>query len=445
MAAGHATTPAHPSRIAILDALRADRVGPVALRLLRLAHADDVFVRREVMDLLSPAWGTPPWPAAAEAALARLADSDEEVRRRAAWLVVRGGGRAVALTALGELTDPVVRTALAGLLGGSLAHLRTDPLASVRFLAHLDALKEAPVARWAALDGALFADSREAARHLDDVGRRRGEALFALGRERHVYAVVARLLGDPGSREIGADLAREACHGWRAAAVALLPLLVRHGGAESSPALAAALTTASLSEAARRTHGALVAGHSPTPGRVTRRPSPAASPPPYDSATAAAVLRARPVDTGRLRQAPHLFGALLDAGPLTFRQAAQLCNLTFKRPGITQAACAPLWLRHAGPTTLPRLLALMTPHLDDYTMGEYYAQGLARMGRHALPAMPALTAVIDRRTRIPVNDSTRDAETTLDERLLAAAIAARRTILTDAAALPPDATAPVSR
>ncbi len=55
------------------------------------------------------------------------------------------------------------------------------------------------------------------------------------------------------------------------------------------------------------------------------------------------------------------------------------------------------------------------------------------MGRHALPALPSLTALIDRRTRLPVNDSTRDGETMLDERLLAAAIDARRAILADTA------------
>lgn len=79
----------------------------------------------------------------------------------------------------------------------------------------------------------------------------------------------------------------------------------------------------------------------------------------------------------------------------------------------------------------------MTPHLGEYTVGEYYLEGLARMGRHALPALPAVTALIDRRTRIPVNDSTQDAEMMLDERLLAAALDARRAIDGDTAPRPP--------
>ncbi|WP_381791364.1 hypothetical protein [Streptomyces niveus] len=427
---GDATTPAHASRTAILDAIRADRTGPVSVRLLQLSRCDDAFVRREVMDLLSSAGGGHPWPEAVEAGLARLTDPDEEVRRRAASFVVRAGSRDVALKALGELIDPVVRTTLAARLGGSVAHLLDDPLASIRFLAHLETLKVAPREQWPALDGALLVEALEAARHLDDTGRRWGRVLYGLGREQHAYALVARLLDDPATRDIGAGLAREACHDWRAAPVELLPPLVRHCGQGISPAMADALTTVSISEAAMRAHGALMATIPFTPYPRARRPS--GSPPPYDSATAAAVLRARPVDTGRLRHAPEIFGALLDTGPLTFRQAAQLYNLTFKRPGRMQAVCAPMWLRHAGPTALARLLALMTPHLGDYGIGEYYSEGLARMGRHAVPALPSLTALIDRRTRIPVNDSTRDGETMLDERLLAAAIDARRAILADA-------------
>ena len=56
-------------------------------------------------------------------------------------------------------------------------------------------------------------------------------------------------------------------------------------------------------------------------------------------------------------------------------------------------------------------------------------------------AQPAVTALIDRRTRIPVNDSTRDGETRLDEQLPAAALATHRAILADAVTLPPKSTA----
>ncbi|MYW00087.1 hypothetical protein [Streptomyces sp. SID3343] len=386
------------------------------------------------MDLLqSFAWDGILWPAAAEAAVAQLTDPDEGVRRRAARLVVWAGGRDPAFTAIRELTDPLVRTVLAVALGASVAHLRADSLASVRFLAHLETLRAAPPKRWAALDAALLADAREAALHLDDVGPRWEWVLQHLGREHHTYSLAARLLADPGTRDIGAGLARSACHHWRAAPIELLPPLARHSGREVGPALAKALTTASISEAAMRVHGALAATVPLTPYPEARRRSRGGPRPSYDSASAASLLAAEPVSIGRLREAPEIFGALLDAGPLTFRQAVQLYNLTFRRPGRMQAVCAPLWLRHAGPTAVPRVLARMTPHLGEYVFGEYYLEGLARMGRQALPALPALTALIKRRTRIPVNDSTPDAEMMLDERLLAAALDARRAILSEAA------------
>ncbi|MFI1176639.1 HEAT repeat domain-containing protein [Streptomyces melanogenes] len=433
--------PAHPSRIAVFDAVRADRTGPVANRLLRLAHAGELFVRREAMDLLCSLTGERPWPEAVEAALTRLGDPDEEVRRRAAYLVGHCGQPDLVLTTLGDLTDPVVRTVLAGALGPAVARLRTDRLAAVRFLAHLETLRAAPPARRPALDAALLTDAREAALHLADIGHLWGWVLYRLGRERHTYALVARLLADPATRDIGAGLAREACHNWRAAPVTLLPLLIRYHGQETTPGIADALRTASISEAARRTHGALIAGLPFTPSPQPRR-SPSANPPVYDSASAAALLATKPVGIARLKHATAIFSALLDAGPLTFRQAAQLYNLTFRHPGRSQAECAPLWLRHAGPSTLPRLLALMTPHLAEYTVGESYLAGLARMGRHALPALPTVTAIIDRRTRIPVNDSTRDAEMELDERLLSAALHTRRAILTVALPRPSPRTPP---
>ncbi len=436
LAAGDTTTPAHPSRVAVFEAVGADRAGPVAARLLRLVQAEDAAVRREVLTLLQSLSFHVPWPEAADAALGRLTDPDEEVRRRAARLLVGAGRRDLALTALGGLTDPVVRTVLARALGADLAHLarlRTDPLASVRFLARLETLRVAPPAQWPALDAALCADAGEVALQLERAGRDWGQVLHQLGREQHTYAVAARLLADPATREVGADLAREACHDWRAAPVELLPLLVRHCGREGGPAVARALTTASISRAAMRAHGALTTTVPFTPYPKPRHPC-GTGRPSYDSASAAALLAAKPIGIGRLADAPEVFGALLDAGPLTFRQAAQLYNLTFRWPGRTQAQCAPLWLRHAGPAVLERLLDLLTPQLGDYAVGEHYLACLARMGSRALPALPAVTALIDRRTRIPVNDSTRDAETAADERLLAAALLARRAILADATA-----------
>ncbi|MFJ7062437.1 hypothetical protein ACIQVA_32785 [Streptomyces microflavus] len=326
-----------------------------------------------------------------------------------------------------------MRTTLARALGPAAARLTDDELASVRFLAHLEKLRAAAPTRRGSLDAALLDDVREAAHHLEDIVHIWGRALFGLRREDETYALVARLLAEPATRDIGADLAREACHDWRMAPVRLLPLLVRHHGRRATPAPGAALTTASVSEAeaAIRTHGALLAEVPFTPPPGTRRiPS---TVPTYDRASAAALLAAKPVGIARLAHASEIFNSLMDKGPLTFCQAAQLYNLTFRRPGRSQAECAPLWLLHAGPSALCRLLDLMTPHLADYAVGEYYLAGLARMGSHARPALRTVTELIDRRTRVPVNDCTRDAEMRLDEGLLAAAPSTRRAILADAA------------
>lgn len=293
----------------------------------------------------------------------------------------------------------------------------------------LASLRAAAPARWPSLDTALFAEVREAAPRLDpeDIGQLWGRALHTLGRETHTYVLVARLLGDPVTRDIGAQLARAACQLWRAAAVELLPLLVRSSGPQRDPAFADAFRTASISGEAMRVHGALLRGVPFEPYPKPRRPrTPTAAAPAHDPVSAAALLAGKPIGVTRLDRAPEIFGALLDAGPLTFRQAAQLYNLTFRWRGRSQAQCAPVWLRHAGPEALRRLLALMTPYLDDYAIGEYYLRGLGRMGPQASAALPHVTALIDRRTRIPCNDSTPDGEMALDERLLAAALSARR-------------------
>ncbi|MET9692322.1 hypothetical protein ABZY81_28235 [Streptomyces sp. NPDC006514] len=250
------------------------------------------------------------------------------------------------------------------------------------------------------------------------------------------YGLISHLLAGPATRDAGARLARAACHAWRAAPVELLPLLIRHCGQQPGAAVLKALTTASISDEAMRVHGAAAATVAFTPYPKPRHPPGCCAAPVYDGASAAALLSARPLGISRISHAPEIFGALLDAGPLTFRQAAQLYNLTFRWPGRTQAECAPLWLRHAGEGALPRLLALMTPYLADYVAGEYYLAALAGMGRAALPVLPAVTAVIDRPARIPTKDSTRDAEMALDERLLRAALGARSAILADAAPPP---------
>lgn len=115
------------------------------------------------MDLLRSLTGDPSWPEVVEVALTRLADPDDEVRRRAAHLVGHRGQPDLVLTPLEDLTDPVVRTVLARALGPAVAQLRPNRLAAVRLLAHLETLRTTPPARRAPLDRALLTDAGEAA------------------------------------------------------------------------------------------------------------------------------------------------------------------------------------------------------------------------------------------------------------------------------------------
>ncbi|MGW7363687.1 hypothetical protein ACWGI8_09715 [Streptomyces sp. NPDC054841] len=434
VADGTTSTGGHPSRTAVFEAVREDRTGPVARRLLQLTGAEPASVRREALDLLrSLVHGADAWEAAAQAAHARLSDEDEGVRRRAADVLVWSGRADLALVALRELADPVVRTALAGRgLPEAAEQLRGDSLAAVRFLAHLSLLGDARSAQWPALDAALLADAEEAAPYVPWLGERWAGALYRLDREAQTYALARHLLGRGrpiALRQVGVQLARRACQDWRAAPVELLPHLVPHialpGGDD-------AVRTALISQAAVREHAALIAGAEITPPPRRRRWTRGTSRS-YDSRAAAEHLAARPIGIARLSRAREIFGPLLDAGPLTFRQAAQLYNLTFSWPNAMQASCAPLWFRHAGASSLPRLLGLLVRRLDDQAHGEAFMEGLAELGRHALPAVPDLDRIIDRRKRIPVNEPSRDAEMAADELLLAAAVRARGRILEDAA------------
>jgi hypothetical protein len=431
VADGTATTAGHPARTAVFDAVREDRAGPVERRLLELTAVEPASVRLGALRLVSglvPAdRGT--WHAAAQASYARLTDEDEAVRGLAAQLLAQAGRPELVLAALDEPTDPAVRTVLAlGVLPGAAERLRHDSLPAVRFVAHLSLLREAPPEDWAGLDAALLADAEEAARHVPRIGERWSDTLCVLDRETDTYALVRQLLGEKGPvtlQHVGVTLARSACQDWRAAPVELLPHLVPHVGL---PEGAEAIRTAMLSNAAAQEHAALLAGIGLEP-RARARRGRRGTPEVHDARSAAEYLAARPVGITRLNRARELFGPLLDAGPLTFRQAAQLYNLTFSWPNRMQALCAPLWFRHAGEPALPRLLDLMTRRLACKVVGEAFMSGLAELGRHALPAVPALDRLIDRRRRIPENEPSRDAEMETDERLLAAAREARHRIL----------------
>ncbi|MEE4423009.1 HEAT repeat domain-containing protein [Streptomyces bugieae] len=238
---GSVLSPGTPARTAVFEAVGADPDGPVTRELLALARHVSPAVRRTVLTLLGElTHGRTPWPAPVEAAGARLHDPDPDVRRAAARLLVRTGAADRARTALGELTDPVTRIALADALLGTPGTscppgpLRTDPLPEIRLLGCLEELATAPREQWPELDAQTLAEVTALTAHDADrgysVGSRWGRALYRQEREADCYATAPRLLaGDAGAygRRVGVQLAHRAFQEWRAAPDTLAPHLVR--------------------------------------------------------------------------------------------------------------------------------------------------------------------------------------------------------------------------
>ncbi|MFD8548652.1 HEAT repeat domain-containing protein [Streptomyces sp. NPDC059649] len=238
---GSVLTPGTPARTAVFEAVAADPDGPVTQELLALTGNMGPAVRRTALTLLGElTYGRTPWPAPVEAAAARLHDPDPDVRRAAARLLVRTGATDRARTALGELTDPGTRIALADALLGTPdaalppGTLRTDPLPEIRLLGALEELATAPRERWPELDARILAEVTALTAHDADrgypIGARWGRALHRQDREQDCYTTVTRLLaGDAGAygRRVGVQLAHRAFQEWRAAPDTLTPHLVR--------------------------------------------------------------------------------------------------------------------------------------------------------------------------------------------------------------------------
>ncbi|WP_310724171.1 HEAT repeat domain-containing protein [Streptomyces sp. N2A] len=238
---GSVLTPGTPARTAVFEAVGADPDGPAIRELLSLTRHMSPAVRRTALTLLGElTYGRTPWPAPAPAAAAGLHDPDPEVRRAAATLLVRTGAADRARTALGELTDPVTRIALAdALLGAPDAAcppgpLRTDPLPEIRLLGCLEELATAPREHWPELDTQILTEVTALTAHDADrgysIGARWGRALHRQEREQDCYATVTRLLaGGAGAygRRVGVQLAHRAFQEWRAAPGTLAPHLVR--------------------------------------------------------------------------------------------------------------------------------------------------------------------------------------------------------------------------
>ncbi|MFG3119139.1 HEAT repeat domain-containing protein [Streptomyces sp. NPDC048197] len=238
---GSVLTPGTPARTAVFEAVGADPGGPATRELLSLTRHLSPAVRRTALTLLGElTYGRTPWPAPAPAAAAALHDPDPDVRRAAATLLVRTGAADRARTALGELTDPGTRIALADALLGTPdaacppGPLRTDPLPEIRLLGCLEELATAPRERWPELDAQIVTEVTALTAHDADrgcsIGARWGRALHRQEREQDCYATVIRLLaGEAGAygRRVGVQLAHRAFQEWRAAPGTLAPHLVQ--------------------------------------------------------------------------------------------------------------------------------------------------------------------------------------------------------------------------
>lgn len=280
VACGEAGVPWSPegsARSRIFDDVRADRAGPTGRRLLELATDPRATVRRITLRLLadlSRAYG--PWDDAATVAQARLRDPDVLVRRAAADLLVAAGDPARAVAALGALTDPDARVALAE--AADLARLRSsdreqwcdvvvalasDAHPALRLLANLERLRSAGRESWSTLDQAIRSDLEGAAGLLAapgspctwSPGERWGHALVRLDRESDCGDWVERLTApreSPVAQLEGVRLATGAIRIWRAAPDRLAPVLLGLVGEHASAVRTAAVDALAASLTATR-------------------------------------------------------------------------------------------------------------------------------------------------------------------------------------------------
>lgn len=278
---GPISVPGDSLRSAIFDVVSEQRDGSVAQRLFVLAGHPDPLVRYKTVYLLRGLTDQhSAWPQAAEVASERLLDTDERVRRAAAWLLADAGGIAQVACVLSDErhpADPVARIALTeAVLGYCIAEtantrqelaaqLRGDREPAVRLVASLVLLGEADPAEQLDLEAAIRADLPIAAERLAGPGGMTGRgaggrwavALSRLGRPEHCYQRVAELL-DPAQRvavqQVGIEMAREAMREWRAAPEHLAPLIIGvltaapvGVGAPAAEALSESLTAARAS------------------------------------------------------------------------------------------------------------------------------------------------------------------------------------------------------
>lgn len=250
VASGEVGVGGHEARSRVFAAVGAERDGPVAQRLLAFTVDRRPAVRQRVFELLGAlCYPDIVWAGAAQAAECGLDDSDEPVRRAAAWLLVTAGGLDRAIAALDTTTDPVVRVALveamefAAMLRRDgepwlrvVVRLRDDEVPAVRLVANVAALRVADSGDWAALDAAIRSDLDAAggvlgapgSRSSLTAGKRWASVLARLDREPDCCVWARRLAGpaEPMTTRLdGVEFAVAAMRTWRAAPAELAPVL----------------------------------------------------------------------------------------------------------------------------------------------------------------------------------------------------------------------------
>ncbi|MCX4545713.1 HEAT repeat domain-containing protein [Streptomyces sp. NBC_01565] len=130
-----------------------------------------------------------------------------------------------------------------------------------------------------------------------------------------------------------------------------------------------------------------------------------------------------------LSLAADLLEWLAGHGGLEPRHVAYLreaCADPERRP-VHPKYAGTLW-RHEGHAAAELALNVLPRYLDSDLHGPYVCGVLGDMGAAAAGAVPALRAMVERRTRVPTYTGDRDEETRADERLTAAARTALRRI-----------------
>ncbi|MET7302050.1 hypothetical protein [Embleya sp. NPDC005575] len=461
-----AAATAGPERTAIFAAVRADRDGPVTGLLLALADAGTVEARVGAIELLgSLAEFGQTWPVVADRTSAYLVDPEPGVRVAAAALFVATHDVETVSARLPGLADPDVRvaglTALIGRAGAFedvLTRLLEDGDPAVRVLAALGLLgtEGVPWAWVQALDEAISADLPAAVRRVGLGSRSWGSTwAWRLVRDDHedeCHRIVRQLLAvdDPGVRWVGLDMASAAIRLWRTAPVELLPALAEVAVGADPALRAQTLRVLRLSGDLWQAAGDLWAADAGDVGRALSGEPGASAPVEVDVPELHAVFAARrpaggraavepwlaeqPIDVTRhRRRVGRALVGLMACGGLTERQGRQAMAL-FEHESVLKYELAGVVWRQWGVVDAgiaDRLVAELSAVAGDQYVGAHVLPVLADMGRHAVGALPRLTALIEDRRRLPVADSSAEAEIRFDETRRAQLVVVRDRIIAD--------------